>query len=112
MSLFVCRATVAAGIYTDSHTLSVLDALPNLWATSPPRTLSAQAIESSAESTTASAFFAASQSAISCRFCAEDLPAATSGWTVSLASDGWGRSAQTASIGLLSTATKIGRAHV
>jgi hypothetical protein len=40
-----------------------------------PRTLNAQAIESSAESTTASALRSASQSAISARLAAEDLPA-------------------------------------
>ncbi len=73
--------------------------------TSSPRTLNAQAMESSADKTAASAFCETSQSAISWRLSAEERPVYFSAWTLRCAFDASGRSAQTLSIGFCSTAT-------
>ena len=85
-------------------------ARPACGSTSAPRTLNAQAIESSADRTAASACCLASQSAISVRFSAAILPAYWSGWTTSWAFEASGRSLHTSSIGLRSTGDQLGAA--
>ncbi len=66
-------------------------------ATSPPRILSSQAIESGAVSTAASMPFAAIAAAISCRFSAAGMPAKRSSCATTGASGGAGWSRQIAS---------------
>ena len=72
---------------------------------SEPRMLKSQAIESGAVSTAASAPRLSSNSATAASLAEEESPANSAGWGTAGEIGGAGRSAQTASMGLSSTAT-------